>query len=87
MQVTAEQAAALQMLVRMTGAIRCLELGVFTGYSALAVALALPPQGRIVALRCQRGLHRPGARLLAEAGVDGQDRPAHRPRPPIRWMR
>src|SRR5882757_553602 len=50
MQVTAEQGAALAMLVRMTGAIRCLEVGVFTGYSALAVALALPKQGRIVAL-------------------------------------
>jgi predicted O-methyltransferase YrrM len=50
MQVTPEQGAALAMLVRMTGAVRCLEVGVFTGYSALAVALALPPGGRIVAL-------------------------------------
>jgi predicted O-methyltransferase YrrM len=50
MQVTPEQGATLAMLVRMTGAVRCLEVGVFTGYSALTVALALPPQGRIVAL-------------------------------------
>src|SRR6185312_17544615 len=50
MQVTAEQAASLQILVKITGAIRCLEVGVFTGYSALAVALALPAQGRVVAL-------------------------------------
>ncbi len=54
MQITPEQGAALQMLVRMTGAIRCLEVGVFTGYSALAVALALPPQGRVVALDVSR---------------------------------
>ncbi len=54
MQVTAEQAASLQMLVRMTGAVRCLEVGVFTGYSALAVALALPPQGKVVALDISR---------------------------------
>jgi caffeoyl-CoA O-methyltransferase len=50
MQVTAEQAAALQTLVRLVRAERCIEVGVFTGYSALAVALALPPGGRIVAL-------------------------------------
>src|SRR5471032_989754 len=50
MQITAEQAASLQMLARLSGATRCIEVGVFTGYSALAVALALPPEGRIVAL-------------------------------------
>ena len=40
MQVTPEQGATLAILVRMIGAVRCLEVGVFTGYSALAVALA-----------------------------------------------
>src|SRR5689334_7391360 len=50
MQVTPEQAASLQMLVRLSGAKSCIEIGVFTGYSALAVALALPADGRIVAL-------------------------------------
>jgi predicted O-methyltransferase YrrM len=48
MQIGAEQAALMQQLVRMTGARRCIEVGTFTGYSALAVALALPPGGRIV---------------------------------------
>jgi predicted O-methyltransferase YrrM len=48
MQIGAEQGALLQVLVRVMGARRCLEIGTFTGYSALAVALALPRDGRIV---------------------------------------
>jgi predicted O-methyltransferase YrrM len=48
MQIGPDQAALMQMLVRLMGARRCLEIGTFTGYSALAVALALPGGGRIV---------------------------------------
>jgi predicted O-methyltransferase YrrM len=48
MQIGPEQAAFMQQLVRMIGARRCIEVGTFTGYSALAVALALPPGGRII---------------------------------------
>jgi caffeoyl-CoA O-methyltransferase len=48
MQIGADQAAFMQVLVRAIGAKRCLEIGTFTGYSALAVALALPRGGRIV---------------------------------------
>lgn len=48
MQIGPEQAALMQILVRAIGARRCLEIGTFTGYSALAVALALPQGGRIV---------------------------------------
>ena len=48
MQIGPDQAAFMQLLVRAIGARRCLEIGTFTGYSALAVALALPPGGRIV---------------------------------------
>ncbi len=48
MQIGPEQAALMQLLVRAIGARRCIEIGTFTGYSALAVALALPPGGRIV---------------------------------------
>ena len=48
MQIGPEQAALMQNLVRVLGARRCIEIGTFTGYSALAVALALPPGGRIV---------------------------------------
>ena len=48
MQIGADQGALLQVLVRLMGARRCIEIGTFTGYSALAVALALPPGGKIV---------------------------------------
>jgi caffeoyl-CoA O-methyltransferase len=48
MQIGPDQAALMQMLVRLMGARRCIEIGTFTGFSALAVALALPPDGRII---------------------------------------
>jgi predicted O-methyltransferase YrrM len=38
----------MQLLVRLARARRCIEIGTFTGYSALTLALALPPRGRIV---------------------------------------
>lgn len=49
MQIAPEQGQFMALLVRLLGARRCLEVGVFTGYSSLATALALPPDGRIVA--------------------------------------
>ena len=48
MQIGAEQGALMQLLVRLAGARRCIEIGTFTGYSALAMALALPARGKIV---------------------------------------
>jgi len=48
MQISPDQGQFMALLVRLLGARRCLEIGTFTGYSALAVALALPPGGRIV---------------------------------------
>jgi predicted O-methyltransferase YrrM len=49
MQIGPEQGQLMQLLVKLMGAKHCLEVGVFTGYSSLAVALALPAGGRIVA--------------------------------------
>jgi Predicted O-methyltransferase len=49
MQIGADQGAFMAMLVKLLQARRTLEIGVFTGYSSLAVALALPDDGRIVA--------------------------------------
>ena len=48
MQIAPEQGALMQVLVRMLGAKRYLEIGTFTGYSALCVALAMPAAGRLV---------------------------------------
>lgn len=50
MQIAPEQGAFMSWLLRLTGARNCIEIGVFTGYSALACALALPPGGRLLAL-------------------------------------
>ena len=49
MQIAPEQGAFLSMLVRMTEAHQVLEIGVFTGYSSTALALALPDEGRLTA--------------------------------------
>lgn len=49
MQISPEQGQFMQLLVRLLGARRTLEIGVFTGYSALSVALALPPYGHLLA--------------------------------------
>jgi len=48
MQIGADQGAFMALLVRLMGAQRCLEIGTFTGYSALAVAAALPDRGTLV---------------------------------------
>ena len=48
MQIAPEQGAFLQMLVRLLGVRRILELGTFTGYSTLAMALALPADGKVI---------------------------------------
>ena len=48
MQIGADQGAFMQLLVRLMGARRCIEVGTFTGYSALSVAMALPASGKIV---------------------------------------
>jgi predicted O-methyltransferase YrrM len=50
MQIAPEQGAFLALIVKVMEATRCLEIGTFTGYSALSVALALPPNGRLIAL-------------------------------------
>lgn len=49
MQVAPDEGALLQLLVRLTGARQVVEVGTFTGYSSLAMALALPADGRLVA--------------------------------------
>lgn len=49
MQISPEQGQFMALLVQLIGAKKTLEVGVFTGYSSLAVALALPPEGKVVA--------------------------------------
>lgn len=49
MQISPDQGQFMALLVRLIGARRTIEVGVFTGYSALSVALALPDDGRVLA--------------------------------------
>lgn len=69
MQTSADQVQLLQLLVRAIDARRCIEVGVFTGYSALGVALALPDDGRIVACDVSQEYTAVGRRYWERAGV------------------
>lgn len=72
MQIAPEQGQFMALLVRLLGATRCIEVGVFTGYSSLAVALAMPPTGRIVACDISEEYTAVARRYWAEAGVAGR---------------
>jgi predicted O-methyltransferase YrrM len=69
MQISPEQGAVLALLVELTDARRCLEIGTFTGYSSLAVALALPDDGRIVCCDVSDEYTSVARRYWAVAGV------------------
>jgi predicted O-methyltransferase YrrM len=69
MQVAPEQGALLAMLVELTDARRCVEVGTFTGYSSTAMALALPADGRIVCCDVSEEWTSIARRYWAEAGV------------------
>jgi predicted O-methyltransferase YrrM len=69
MQIGADQGALLALLVRLIGARRALEIGTFTGYSALAVAAALPEDGWLVACDVSEEWTRVARRYWEEAGV------------------
>ena len=69
MQITPEQGQFMAFLVELIGAKQTLEIGVFTGYSALCVALALPADGRILACDVSDEYTRIARRYWAEAGV------------------
>ncbi len=69
MQIAPEQGQFMQMLVRLTGARRAIEVGVFTGYSSLAVMLAMPPDGRLLALDVSEEYTSVARRHWQDAGV------------------
>ena len=70
MQIAPEQGSFMALLVELMGATRCLELGTFTGYSSLAVAMALPADGRIVCCDVSREWTDIARRYWHEAGVE-----------------
>ncbi len=69
MQIAPEQGALMALLVGLIGARRCIELGTFTGYSSLAVALALPADGEIVCCDISEEWTSVARRYWSEAGV------------------
>jgi predicted O-methyltransferase YrrM len=69
MQIAPEQGALLALLVELTGAKRCIEVGTFTGYSSLVVAMAMPPDGTIVCCDVSEEWTSVARRYWAEAGV------------------
>ena len=69
MQISPEQGQLMGLLVKLIGARRTIEVGVFTGYSALAVALALPADGHLLACDTSDEYTRIGRSFWEQAGV------------------
>jgi len=72
MQIGPEQAQLMQLLVRLIGARRCIEVGTYTGYSSLAVALALPGDGYLITCDVSAEWTRIARQFWKEAGVDSR---------------
>lgn len=72
MQIGADQGAFMAFLVRLIGARHALEIGTFTGYSALAVAAALPEGGTLTACDVSEEWTAIARRSWREAGLDGK---------------
>jgi caffeoyl-CoA O-methyltransferase len=72
MQIAPEQGQFMALLAELIGARHCLEIGTYTGYSALAVALALPPDGRLIACDVNEKTTAVARRYWQEAGVAGK---------------
>jgi predicted O-methyltransferase YrrM len=70
MQISPEQGQFMGMLIRLLGAKLTLEVGVFTGYSSISVALALPDDGRIIACDVNAEYTSVARRYWREAGVE-----------------
>ena len=69
MQIGPDQGAFMALLVKLIGAKRILEIGTFTGYSSTAMALALPPDGRITCLDVSREWTDIARQAWTDAGV------------------
>lgn len=72
MQISPDQASFLRILVAATGARRAIEVGTFTGFSALAIARGLPPDGRLLCLDVSEEWTAVARRAWAKAGVAGR---------------
>ena len=80
MQISPEQAAFMQLIVKLMGVRRALEVGTFTGYSALAVAEAMGNDGRLIACDVSTRMDVDRQAPLGQSRCRAQDRSADRPR-------
>ncbi|MBW4547039.1 MAG: class I SAM-dependent methyltransferase [Symplocastrum torsivum CPER-KK1] len=69
MQIAPDQGQFMALLVQLIGAKKTLEVGVFTGYSSLVVALALPPEGKVVACDVSEEYTNIARRYWQQAGI------------------
>ena len=72
MQISPEQGQFMALLIKLLGARRTIEVGVFTGYSALTVALVLPADGKVLACDISDEYTRIGKPFWAQADVAGK---------------
>lgn len=72
MQISPDQATLLRMLVSLIGARRAIEVGTFTGFSALSIARGLRPGGRLLCLDVSEEWTAVARRAWKKAGVDGR---------------
>jgi O-methyltransferase len=72
MQIGPDQGQFMQLLVRLIGARRCIEIGTYTGYSSLAVALALPADGLLITCDVSEEWTQVARQFWREAGVDAR---------------
>jgi predicted O-methyltransferase YrrM len=72
MQIGVDQGQLMALLVKLMGARRCIELGTYTGYSALAVALALPPDGLVITCDVSDEWTSIGRRFWRDAGMESR---------------
>ncbi len=72
MQIAPEQGQFMALLVQLSGARRALEIGTFTGYSSLAVAMAMPDDGGVICCDTSEKYTDVARRYWVEAGVAGK---------------
>ena len=70
MQISPEQGQFLALLAKLIGARNCIEVGTYTGYSSLAIALALPADGRLIACDINPKTTAIARQFWREAAVD-----------------
>ncbi|KAJ7957572.1 Caffeoyl-CoA O-methyltransferase [Quillaja saponaria] len=72
MNVPVDEAQLISLLLKLMNAENTLEVGVFTGYSLLATALALPPEGKVIAIDVDKEAYHTGLPFIQKAGVENK---------------